>query len=258
MCHSASRSPCGTLTVARDHLASEHAFLTYITHTYVRTSLSFTMSASKRRFVHPLVLPILFLKKPFHTYTARIQLLRVSVSASMNTSSSASHDHLVIVSYAWPLGATLTAFGMTVLCIGESRCRLLNLSPCHAYVCINCMADNVLHPKGMHRYSSYFDRCRTRPSPPVSTRFRKHLVSLSRCAEATYVAGWAGYRRHWRLLQYLPVGNAPLVRRFRHTVLPSQIPIGHPRAFGALPPLFPGHQGVIDVVPEGYSRVGTS
>jgi|SRR6266436_5706188 len=55
-----------------------------------------------------------------NTYIALVQLFRVSVSASVNSSSS-SHDQIIVASYARPLGATLVAFGMVVLVMGESH-----------------------------------------------------------------------------------------------------------------------------------------
>ena len=101
-----------TGSVARDHLASERTFLAY-----VRTSLSFASAG-----VGPSHLFCLFLKISYiHIHIALVQLFRVSVSASTNGSSTSSHDQLVVSSYARPLGATLIAFGMAVLVMGESR-----------------------------------------------------------------------------------------------------------------------------------------
>ena len=99
-----------TGSVARDHLASERTFLAY-----VRTSLSFA-SAGVGLSSHPSytsLYPALS-----NTHIALVQLFRVSVSTSSN-SASASHDQPVVASYARPLGATLIAFGMAVLVIGE-------------------------------------------------------------------------------------------------------------------------------------------
>ena len=50
---------------------------------------------------------------------ALVQLFRVSVSASANGPIS-SHAEVAVASYARPLGATLVAFGMAVLVLGES------------------------------------------------------------------------------------------------------------------------------------------
>lgn len=85
-----------TGSVARDHLASERTFLAY-----VRTSLSFASAG-----------------------VALVQLFRVSVNASAN-GSSASHNQLVVSSYARPLGATLVGFGMVVLVTGAHRYFLI-------------------------------------------------------------------------------------------------------------------------------------
>ena len=126
---SLSLSLRNTGSVARDHLASERTFLAY-----VRTSLSFASAGvgpSHTSF------PYLSLSKkkknkyyPLNIYTihlALVQLFRVSVD-----SSSASHDQLV-VSYARPLGATLVAFGMAVLLMGESRSFFISFlfPPCY-------------------------------------------------------------------------------------------------------------------------------
>ncbi|KAF8495797.1 hypothetical protein F5888DRAFT_1615505 [Russula emetica] len=82
-----------TGSVARDHLSSERTFLAY-----VRTSLSFASAG-----------------------VALVQLFRVSVTASANSSSASSH----VTSYARPLGATLIAFGMVVLVTGTHRYFLI-------------------------------------------------------------------------------------------------------------------------------------
>jgi uncharacterized membrane protein YidH (DUF202 family) len=104
-----------TGSVARDHLASERTFLAY-----VRTSLSFASAGVGPS--HPS--PPLPLSKKFHI--ALVQLFRVSVS------SSTSHDQLVVSSYARPLGATLIAFGMAVLVMGESR-HVSSALPSHPF-----------------------------------------------------------------------------------------------------------------------------
>jgi uncharacterized membrane protein YidH (DUF202 family) len=100
-----------TGSVARDHLASERTFLAY-----VRTSLSFASAG---------VGPSLFLSISLFSkaicmciFIALVQLFRVSVSASANDPIS-SHTEVVVASYARPLGATLVAFGMAVLVLGE-------------------------------------------------------------------------------------------------------------------------------------------
>ena len=76
----------------------------------------------RRRSVHPIPLPK---RKISHLYIALVQLFRVSVSASANTSSSAS-----VAPYARPLGATLVGLGMAVLVMGMSRCRLSSAFSC--------------------------------------------------------------------------------------------------------------------------------
>jgi hypothetical protein len=72
------------------------------------------------------------------TYTvciALVQLFRVSVSASANDPS-ASHADTVVASYARPLGATLVAFGMAVLIMGESLVLPFpSLSPSLPFAC---------------------------------------------------------------------------------------------------------------------------
>jgi uncharacterized membrane protein YidH (DUF202 family) len=111
-------------SVARDHLASERTFLAY-----VRTSLSFASAG-----VGTVLFSSLF---PFNTsnlffvHVALVQLFRVSVSASANGSNS-SLDEVAVAPYARPLGATLIAFGLAVLVMGEYDTRFpLNSKLCH-------------------------------------------------------------------------------------------------------------------------------
>lgn len=101
-----------TGSVARDHLASERTFLAY-----VRTSLSFASAGVGAS--HPLpTYPTSISERKKNSFIALVQLFRVSVNAS--NSSNASHDQLVVSSYARPLGATVVGFGMAVLVMGES------------------------------------------------------------------------------------------------------------------------------------------
>ena len=105
-----------TGSVARDHLASERTFLAY-----VRTSLSF---ASAGVGTSSLALPasifsysaFFFSSKFLLVHVALVQLFRVSVSTSANSSSGGG---MAVGSYARPLGATLIAFGIAVLVTGE-------------------------------------------------------------------------------------------------------------------------------------------
>ena len=99
-----------TGSVARDHLSAERTFLAY-----VRTSLSFASAGVGPSLRLHLPHPPSFLIKVIYTYTALVQLFRVSVSASANGSSLSPASS----SYARPLGATLVGFGMAVLLIGE-------------------------------------------------------------------------------------------------------------------------------------------
>jgi len=126
----------------------------------------------RRRSVHPIpshpTLPLPLSNKGFmHIYTALVQLFRVSVSASANgRSSSASHDQLVVSSYARPLGATLVAFGMAVLVMGESRHFSFAL-PC---ACMRiCRRYNTRHAKVFpHSASSAAGALPSRPPQRVS------------------------------------------------------------------------------------------
>lgn len=91
-----------TGSVARDHLASERTFLAY-----VRTSLAFAsagVGTSSRSFS---------LCSIYEFRTALVQLFRVSINTNSDESPSGQ------IAYARPLGATLIAFGMAVLAVGE-------------------------------------------------------------------------------------------------------------------------------------------
>ena len=171
-----------------------------------------------------------------HIYTALVQLFRVSVSASANgRSSSASHDQLVVSSYARPLGATLVAFGMAVLVMGESRHFSFAL-PC---ACMRiCRRYNTRHAKVFpHSASSAAGALPSRPPQRVSagrlTRdTSRDRIWYSRRGALSPLCRSDRWATVGVMLPLIPGPRAP-------RAMPSAIPpslIGHPQVSRASPP----------------------
>jgi hypothetical protein len=110
LCHSASRSPCGTPVPS-------HATISHPSAPSLHTCAPVSPLHPPASVRLSLSLP-LFLFSKVYRYIALVQLFRVSVSASVN-GPSASHADVLYASYARPLGATLVGFGMAVLVMGE-------------------------------------------------------------------------------------------------------------------------------------------
>ena len=115
--HSASRSPCRT--PALSHATTSHPnapswrMFAPVSHLHlpelVRLPSPFQPPFS-------LILLFFFSSKFLLVHVALVQLFRVSVSTSANSSSGGG---MAVGSYARPLGATLIAFGIAVLVTGE-------------------------------------------------------------------------------------------------------------------------------------------